>query len=158
MAQDKWQERIERKIRDLRARERDRSGDPLEKEFEQIIARVIEPAFRRFRKYCEEKGIEVKIRIGDDPPYAHFALTGAGFFPHYSISRALHFSVLTRDARAENKVEIFEESWREVPAKERDIPPEEFVDLVVPKGITSEFVEARLVRLLDRYLGAKLNY
>ncbi len=158
MAQDKWQERIERKIEKLKVQERSRTRYPLEEEFEQTIVRVIEPAFEEFQRYCEKKGISVKIRIGDDPPYAHFAITGAEFFPHYSISRALHFSILTKDARAENKVEIFEESWREVPAKKREIPPEEFVDLVAPKGITPEFVEARLARLLDRYLGAKLNY
>ncbi len=156
MGQETWQERIERKIKKLKDRERFSVKLPLGAEFGQVISRVIVPAFQEFKEYCEQKGINVKIRIGHDPPYAHFAITRAEFFS--SVSRALHFSILTKDARTENKVEIFEESWRGTPAKGKGMSQEEYIDLVAPKEIAREFVQARLVRLLERYLDAELNY
>lgn len=158
MGQDRWQHRFERKIERLRSRGKESDRHPLETEFDQAICGVIEPTFQEFKQYCEQKGIKVRIRIGHDPPYAHFAITGAEFFPHYSVSRALHFTILSRSAREENKVEVFEEFWRQPPTKEEETPLAEYGDLVTPEQITKEFVQARLTRLLERYLDAELNY
>lgn len=158
MRQDRWQERIERKIERLKDLARGSAGHPLEREFDRSIVNVIEPTFQEFKQYCEGKGIKVRIRIGHDPPYAHFVITGVEFFPHYPFSRALHFTILSRSAREEDKVEVFEESWREPPSKEERAPLAEYGSLVTPEQITKEFVQARLMRLLEHYLDAALNY
>jgi hypothetical protein len=154
MAQDRWQERIDRKIEKLKGWERIGAEHSLEKQFEGIIAQVIEPAFQEFREYCEKRGIKVRIRVGHDPPYAHFAIVGAEFFPHYSVSKALHCTILSKDAQAENKVEIFEESWREVPTRERGIPQEEHIDLLTPRadhqGVRSSTARAPVGTILGR--------